>query len=78
MMKNWENDGTEEIGLVTPTPGFLCHQDISSHGIEHAGKQLCVIFNERFKPPAMSQYTKFKSFYISSNILITTRVKQPC
>ena len=21
MMKNWENNGTEEIGLVTPTPG---------------------------------------------------------
>ena len=20
MMKNWENNGTEEIGLVTPTP----------------------------------------------------------
>ena len=23
MMKNWEIDGTEEIGLVTPTPGAL-------------------------------------------------------
>ena len=22
-MKNWENDGMEEIGLVTPTPGTL-------------------------------------------------------
>ena len=22
MMKNWENNGTEEIGLVTPTPGL--------------------------------------------------------
>ena len=21
MMKNWENNGTEEIGLVTSTPG---------------------------------------------------------
>ena len=21
MMKNWGNNGTEEIGLVTPTPG---------------------------------------------------------
>ena len=21
MMKNWENNGTEEIGLLTPTPG---------------------------------------------------------
>ena len=21
MMKSWENNGTEEIGLVTPTPG---------------------------------------------------------
>ena len=21
MLKNWENNGTEEIGLVTPTPG---------------------------------------------------------
>ena len=24
MMKIWENNGTEEIGLVTPTPD-LCH-----------------------------------------------------
>ena len=23
MMKNWEIKGTEEIGLVTPTPGSL-------------------------------------------------------
>ena len=23
MMKNWEINGTEEIGLVTPTPGFV-------------------------------------------------------
>ena len=23
MMKNWENNGTEEIGLVTPTPELL-------------------------------------------------------
>ena len=23
MMKNWENNGTGEIGLVTPTPGVV-------------------------------------------------------
>ena len=23
MMKNWENNGTEEIGLVTPTPELM-------------------------------------------------------
>ena len=25
MLKNSENNGTEEIGLVTPTPGLLTH-----------------------------------------------------
>ena len=24
MLKNYENNGAEEIGLVTPTPGMLC------------------------------------------------------
>ena len=31
MMKNWENNGTEEIGLVAPTPGLL-HICISRPG----------------------------------------------
>ena len=26
MMKNWENNGTEEIGLVTPTPERQAYQ----------------------------------------------------
>ena len=31
MMKNWENNGTEEIGLVTPTPDLYqpFHQLVS-------------------------------------------------
>ena len=31
--KNRENNGTEKIGLVTPTLGPLCLHGISSHGI---------------------------------------------
>ena len=29
--KNWENNGTEKIGLVTPTPEPLFAQDICCH-----------------------------------------------
>ena len=34
MVKNREINGTEEIGLVTPTPGDLSSQGISSHCID--------------------------------------------
>ena len=27
--KNWENNGTEKIGLVTPTPGVITQSKIS-------------------------------------------------
>ena len=30
MMKIWENNGTEEIGLVTPTPDLMCAKWIIS------------------------------------------------
>ena len=32
--KKWENNGTEKIDLVTPTPGDARSQGISSHDIE--------------------------------------------
>ena len=32
MMKNSENNGTGEIGLVTPTPGSLYSEVISNNG----------------------------------------------
>ena len=37
MLKNSENNGTEEIGLVTPTPGSLDQQATPSHGVEYVG-----------------------------------------
>ena len=33
ILKNLENNGMEEIGLVTPTPGAARSQGIHSHGI---------------------------------------------
>ena len=34
MQKIWENNGTEEIGLVTPTPGGGYHIEASIKGID--------------------------------------------
>ena len=34
MTKNWENNGTEEIGLVTPTPDQLCRECKMAIGID--------------------------------------------
>ena len=35
MLKNSENNGTEEIGLVTPTPGLLLHYKANSKSSHH-------------------------------------------
>ena len=35
MLKNSENNGTEEIGLVTPTPGLLVNANFTGRDICH-------------------------------------------
>ena len=52
MMKNWENNGTEEIGLVTPTPGtmknttasqydFMSHHAIQTVSLHQLLSKIC-------------------------------------
>ena len=41
--KNWENNGTEKIGLVTPTPGSTARCHICVKWLEQRGyHSLCV------------------------------------
>ena len=40
MQKIWENNGTEEIGLVTPTPGQLCGISYYDFGSYHGSNPL--------------------------------------
>ena len=37
MLKNSENNGTEEIGLVTPTPGLKYYTDTREGGLMTGG-----------------------------------------
>ena len=57
MMKNWENNGTEEIGLVTPTPGD------ARHGVS------VMTLSGTYHQNSNIRHTKSKNFNVSCLVL---------